>query len=61
MSGPDREEMRPETRQERRAQRLRMRRERMKKHGRSLAQIYRDAILKRLKERRGGRQKRKSE
>jgi len=61
MSGPDREEMRPETRQERRARRLRMRRERMKKHGRSLAQIYRDAILKRLKERRGGRQKRKSE
>lgn len=61
MSGPDREEMRPETRQERRARKLRMRRERMKKHGRSLAQVYRDAILRRLKERRGGRQKRKSE
>ena len=61
MSSPDREEIRPETRQERRARKLRMRRERMKKHGRSLAQIYRDAILKRLNERRGGRQKGESE
>jgi len=61
MSGPDREEMRPETRQEHRARKLRMRRERMKKHGRSMAHVYRDAILKRLKERRGGRQKGESE
>lgn len=61
MSGIDREETRPETRQERRARKLRMRRERMKKHGRSLVQIYRDAILKRLKERRGGRQKERPE
>ena len=37
-----------ETRQERRAKRLRRKRE-MKKHGKSLAQIYRDAILKRLR------------
>ncbi len=56
MNGPDQEE----TRQERRARKLRMRRERMKKHGRLLAQVYRDAILKRLKERRGGWRKRKS-
>ena len=37
-----------ETKQERRAKRLRKKRE-MKKHGKSLAQIYRDAILKRLR------------
>ncbi len=61
MSGLDSEEIRPETRQERRARKLRVRRERMKKHGRSLAQIYRDAILKRLKGRQGGRLKEKPE
>ena len=38
-----------ETRQERREKRLRKKRERMPKHGKSLARIYRDAILKRLR------------
>jgi len=40
---------RKETRQERRAKKLRKRRERVKKHGKNLAQIYMDAILKRLR------------
>ena len=39
----------PETRQERREQKLKKKKERMPKHGRSLARIYMDAILKRLK------------
>ena len=38
-----------ETRQERRERRLKKKRERMPKHGRSLSRIYMDAILKRLK------------
>jgi hypothetical protein len=38
-----------ETRQERREKRLRKKREQIPKHGRNLAQIYKDAILKRLK------------
>ena len=38
-----------ETRQERREKRLKKQQERMPQHGRSLAKIYRDAILKRLK------------
>jgi len=38
-----------ETRQERRERRLRKKREQIPKHGRNLAQIYKDAILKRLK------------
>jgi hypothetical protein len=38
-----------ETRQERREKRLKKKKERIPKHGRSLARIYRDAILKRLK------------
>ena len=38
-----------ETRQERREKRLKRKEERMPKHGRSLAKIYMDAILKRLK------------
>ena len=38
-----------ETRQERRDRRLRKKREQIPKHGRNLAQIYKDAILKRLK------------
>ena len=38
-----------ETRQERRDRRLKKKRERMPKHGQSLARIYMDAILKRLK------------
>ena len=38
-----------ETKQERREKKLRKERERMKKSGQNLAQIYRDAIMKRLK------------
>jgi len=38
-----------ETRQERRERKLKKKRERMPKHGKNLARIYVDAILKRLK------------
>ena len=38
-----------ETRQERREKKLRKKRERMPKHGKSLARVYMDAVLKRLK------------
>jgi len=40
-----------ETRQERREKRLQKKREQMPKHGKNLAKIYMDAILKRLKRR----------
>ena len=36
-------------RQERREKKLRKKREQVKKHGKSIARIYMDAILKRLK------------
>jgi len=38
-----------ETKQERREKKLKKKRERMAKHGKNLAKIYMDAILKRLK------------
>ena len=38
-----------DTRQERREQKLRKKREQMKKHGKNLARVYMDAILKRLR------------
>jgi hypothetical protein len=38
-----------ETRQERREKKLRKRQERIAKHGKSLGQMYRDAVTKRLK------------
>ena len=38
-----------ETRQERREKRLEKKRERMPKHGKNLASIYKEAILKRLR------------
>jgi len=38
-----------ETRQERREKKLQKKRKRMPKHGKNLAKIYMDAILKRLK------------
>jgi hypothetical protein len=38
-----------ETRQERRERKLRRKRERMPKHGKNLAKVYLDAILKRLR------------
>ena len=40
---------RVETKQERREKKLRKKRERIPKHGKNLARIYMDAILKRLK------------
>ena len=42
------EEVHP-TRQERRQQKLQKKREQVKKHGKSLARVYMDAILKRLR------------
>ena len=41
----------PETKQERRERKLRKKQERVPQHGRSLANIYKEAILKRLKRR----------
>ena len=41
------------TRQERREERLKKKKERMPKHGKNLARIYMDAIMKRLKTKRG--------
>ena len=40
-----------ETRQERRERKLKKKRERIPKHGKNLARVYIDAILKRLKRR----------
>ena len=40
----------PETRQERRQEKLRKKRDRVVKHGKSLGQIYKDAVLKRAKQ-----------
>lgn len=42
-------EYRIETKQQRREKKLKKKRERMAKHGKNLARIYIDAILKRLK------------
>ncbi len=42
-------EDRIETKQERREKKLKKKRERIPKHGKNLAKIYVDAILKRLK------------
>ena len=39
----------PDTRQQRRAVKLRKKREQIKKHGKNLAKIYMDAVLKRLR------------
>ena len=38
-----------ETKQERREKKLKKKRERMPKHGKNLAKIYMDAIMKRLR------------
>ena len=42
-------ELKGETRQERRERHGRKKREKIPQHGRGLARVYRDAILKRLK------------
>ncbi len=38
-----------ETRQERREKKLKKKRERVRKHGKNLAKVYMDAIVKRLR------------
>ena len=38
-----------ETRQERREKKLRKKRERMPKHGKNIAKVYLDAVMKRLR------------
>jgi len=43
------EQVAEETRQERREKRLKKKRERMPQHGRSLARVYMEAVLKRLR------------
>jgi hypothetical protein len=43
------DELDNKTRQERRAQKLKKKRERIPQHGKSLLKTYRDAIMKRLK------------
>ena len=40
---------RADTRQERRAKKLKKKRERMPKHGKNLARVYLDAVIKRLR------------
>jgi len=47
MSSESKENNTDETRQEKRAKKMRKEKERIKKHGKSLGQIYRDAIEKR--------------
>lgn len=51
----------PETRQERREERLKRKREKMPHHGRGLARIYKEAILKRIRHLREEKQKGRGE
>ena len=44
-----------DTRQERREEKLRKKRARVKKHGKNLARVYMDAILKRLRHKKADR------
>ena len=46
-----------ETRQERREKKLRKKRERIPQHGRNLARIYKEVILKRINKLRADKQK----
>jgi hypothetical protein len=46
-----------ETRQERRERKLTSKRERVRKHGRNLAQLYKEAIVKRINKLRSDKQK----
>jgi hypothetical protein len=46
---PDEANNHGETRQERRGQKLKKKKERVAKHGKGMAQMYRDAVSKRLK------------
>ncbi len=49
--------MNQETRQERRESRLKKKRERVPQHGRNLARVYKEAILKRINKLRSEKQK----
>ncbi|MFC1965496.1 hypothetical protein ACFLWI_00890 [Chloroflexota bacterium] len=46
-----------ETRQERREQKLESKRARIRKHGKNLARVYKEAILKRINKLRADKQK----
>jgi len=46
-----------ETKQERREQKLESKRAKMRKHGKNLARIYKEAILKRINKLRGEKRK----
>ncbi len=46
-----------ETRQERRERKLTSKRERVRKHGRNLAQLYKEAIIKRINKLRSDKRK----
>ena len=48
-----------ESRQERREEKLKKKRERIRQHGRNLARVYKEAILKRIKKLRTKKQKEK--
>jgi hypothetical protein len=50
-----------ETRQERREERLRRKREKMPQHGRGLGRVYKEAILKRIRHLRDEKQKQRGE
>ena len=47
----------PQTRQERRERKLTAKRERIAKHGKNLARVYKEAILKRINKLRKDKQK----
>jgi hypothetical protein len=49
----------PETRQERREERLQKKRDKMPQHGKGLGRFYKEAILKRIRHLREEKQKRK--
>ena len=53
----DNEPVDDETRQERRERKLTGKREQVRKHGRSLARVYKEAIIKRIKKLRSDKQK----
>jgi hypothetical protein len=45
----DKDNNQSETRQERRARKLKKKQERTKQHGKSLLKVYRDSVMKRVK------------
>ena len=47
----------PETKQERREKKLQKKREQMSQHGKGLARIYKEVILKRINKLRGDKEK----